>query len=1068
MAASPAPAAEKSGAEAAHAAPRGEDPEILAVAEKLRGMRPDQQGGNLAGMFQRMAGIKTGGTFIDLTPDQGYTLLAYCLGDKDLSAVVTDLMSSGGPSGVLEVHTRAAARGNPRELAAVYRIMAHQVSAPAHYRFQFRQDPTVVFLSVRAEAMKHLDDADPHVGLWASEFLLELGYPGEHPALAPPSGLAVDESKQLMAAQAAAVAKLMAAGELMPLLRNCVDKKDVSIVPIILRHGDDPAAPKEMPDEMKSERFVWLARAWMGDWRLSDFDKLQAMAAKIDPESGKRLAAGLVQTILVEQPDDDLYGIVKVLGGTGQKEGIAALVDVAFNTDRQRILEACASGIARIGGKEAAGALAVLLERDFTSLGDNPSTISAARKPVLDALKAVTRKTLVKELGDDLAAWHDYARKDGLIRPAVVSRLARRRELALKARLDSFSFQLCFNTPEGLRHLYVAVGSETRDFHGGSVGRCTPAVGATVIEYMADRGLLDEPRGEGKVAGDKSPCWIAMGAGQTVYRQKWLDLRAELPADGRARLTLMQIQIYLADDPWTDKLVTDLLEKVHLGDWPDEPKPAPVPQATGTSAAAAPAPPAVKLTSREASLGKAMVAIDSLHPQISPDGRHMAYSVKNGGSRFDVRDGVKGKESEGLLFSLFSADSQHLAYAASRNHRCFINIDGVEGKDYDSVLAHSLVFSPDAKRVAYGAQRGKKWLLVVDGAEGKEYDGWAFTSGGGGPVFSPDSKHLAAIADQGGKVLVVVDGAEGKEFDKIGESGLQFSPDSKHLVYIGCQGNKQRLVLDGSEGKLYDWIGGPVFSPDSGHLATQAGRDEKKFLVVDGDEGKEVAAGLPVFSPDSKHLAYAAGGHPRGWVVVDRVAGKEYETVYEFPHFSPDSRHVAYWAERGRSEFLVVDGVEGKSYSDRTVPPPVFSPDSRRVAYWVRRGEERFVIVDGVEGKAWDEIGDRCPFFSPDGKRVAYAARRGRQWFMVVDGVEAAVAYDNIIQPQFSPDSRHMACEARRGGKWFVVVDGVEGPALDGFPDRSRMIFDGPNHLHIIGTRNDEYLLTELEIAEGS
>src|SRR3989442_228216 len=171
--------------------------------------------------------------------------------------------------------------------------------------------------------------------------------------------------------------------------------------------------------------------------------------------------------------------------------------------------------------------------------------------------------------------------------------------------------------------------------------------------------------------------------------------------------------------------------------------------------------------------------------------------------RLITREVSLGKTHPGeIKYSrVISSDEKHIAYSVKTNDGELVVVDGVPGKTYTSIPRHQLTeagikqqiqFSPDGRRVAYVARHAEKFLVVLDGKEGAEYDRIAV----GAPRFSPDSRRFAYFAERGGKTFAVVDGIESKPFDYASSDAPIFSPDSRRVVYMAHHGKQMHVVID--------------------------------------------------------------------------------------------------------------------------------------------------------------------------------------------------------------------------------------------------------------------------------
>ncbi len=136
---------------------------------------------------------------------------------------------------------------------------------------------------------------------------------------------------------------------------------------------------------------------------------------------------------------------------------------------------------------------------------------------------------------------------------------------------------------------------------------------------------------------------------------------------------------------------------------------------------------------------------------------------------FMVIDGKKGEKFDEVGKPVFSPDGKRIAYRVREGDKWFIIVDGKKGEKFDKV--GDPVFSPDGRRIAYvawesgkglryntigvlvgsmsgvpkpGMERGK-YFVVIDGNKKKiEAFDWV-----GRPVFSPDGKKVAFGARKG-------------------------------------------------------------------------------------------------------------------------------------------------------------------------------------------------------------------------------------------------------------------------------------------------------------------------------
>ena len=506
-----------------------------------------------------------------------------------------------------------------------------------------------------------------------------------------------------------------------------------------------------------------------------------------------------------------------------------------------------------------------------------------------------------------------------------------------------------------------------------------------------------------------------------------------------------------------------------------------------------PRPPAVRLVTREVSLGRDHPREIEYSHVVSPDGRRVAFAAEVEGGEAVFVDGVPGKPYTRFLRSspteagvqkqiIFSPDSRRVAYVAMRDKKYVAIVDGAEGPELDGIEIGAPVFSADGKRVAYSARQGSAYVVVADGVVGKPYDyvtALTFSPDGrrlmyeakrgersfavtnstetpdpdrkGVPSFSPGAARELHTFNRGDKFFVSLDGVEYGPYDGLGNN-IEFSDDGRRVLYLAHAGGKEFIVLDGVAGKKYEQIEENSYKLSSdGRRTAFVAKDfsrfgQKEFAVVDGKEGKpyDRVQGLS-FGRGGRRVAYAgltfgAGDVAQGVAVIDGVEGERFEIVGELFHFSPEGGRVAYVAERAGKKVLVADG---KQFAYDEMVNIKFGPGTR-LMFAARRGGRLVVYVDGAGEKEYAagaaepadnryyDLHDDELAFSSDGRRAAYVANQGGREFVVVDGVEGQ-QYDDIDDLQFTADGRHVVFAARRGGKSLVVVDGVEGREYDSF-----------------------------------
>ena len=358
-------------------------------------------------------------------------------------------------------------------------------------------------------------------------------------------------------------------------------------------------------------------------------------------------------------------------------------------------------------------------------------------------------------------------------------------------------------------------------------------------------------------------------------------------------------------------------------------------------------------------------------PRLSPDGKHVAYSVKR--ARLEDNKYV----SHLYLIGSGGGDPRQLTYG-----------------EHNDMLPR---WSPDGRTLAFVSNRQDKkdqvHLLSMDGGESQrltDVDGAI-----SGLEWSPDGKRLVIVMRKLSEEQVARRDAEKKgELPKrqafqvhtnihYKEDGLGFLFDTHaHLYAVDAATGETRQLTDGDTEDLQ-----PTFSPDGKTIAFASNRlDEPQrnldnidicLVSVDGGPVKRLTPKYgpnvaPSFSPDGKLVAFAgtvcankgeafwrdldlwvvpvAGGEPRNLTPdLDRTVGNlsiadahEVANAYEPPIWSADGRQITFLISDSGSVIACRVPVEGGKIER-------FTPAGREIIGMTtddRRGRFAFIMSD--------------------------------------------------------------------------------------------------------------------------
>ncbi|HEY0406728.1 MAG TPA: S9 family peptidase [Pyrinomonadaceae bacterium] len=312
-------------------------------------------------------------------------------------------------------------------------------------------------------------------------------------------------------------------------------------------------------------------------------------------------------------------------------------------------------------------------------------------------------------------------------------------------------------------------------------------------------------------------------------------------------------------------------------------------------------------------------------PQISPDGRWVAYSVT------DINKTANRGLTQIYLIPVEGGEPRQL----TKGERS----------------ASSPRWSPDGKRLAFiSLQEGGPQIWTMDVASGEMKKVSSISTGASDPIWSPDGQMLAFVSDVYPECAT--DECNKERDEKMEASKVKAKVADRllfrhwnswkegkrtHVFIVSGDGGAARDMTPGDYDAPPFSLGGPTdyaFSPDSKELAFARNTDKVEATSTNGDifivpvaggearritESNRGADLSPQYSPDGRFIAYRsqerAGFESDRWrlMLYDRQSNQSRELMQNFDAyvdtylFSPDSKYIYFASgERGRQPVYAV------------------------------------------------------------------------------------------------------------------------------------------------------------------
>lgn len=470
-------------------------------------------------------------------------------------------------------------------------------------------------------------------------------------------------------------------------------------------------------------------------------------------------------------------------------------------------------------------------------------------------------------------------------------------------------------------------------------------------------------------------------------------------------------------------------------------------------------------------------AVES-EPQLSPDGRWLAFTSTRGGGPAVWVMPAAGGDARRLTWSPagerargWTPDGKAVLFASGRVSaptgyaKLFtIPLDGGPARQLPPYMGVRGAFSPDGRRLV--VDRVDRWdvefrsyrggqntpLTITDVADGRETPlpnartmdidpVWL-----GGSIYFVSDRDWASnvwaydVASGAVRQLTRFRDAEVKRLDGR-DSTLVFEQDGWlwTMPAAGGEPRRLRLTLRGD----FPWAATRWADVGRSVSAAAIGPNGKRALF----EARGDIFTVPVEKGDARNLTRTAGA-------ADRA-----------PVWAPDGRRVAWFSDEGSGYRLLVRDADGLA-APRAIPigdakmawTPSWSPDGARLAFVDDRARVRVLelatgrltIVD-TGGAAGDRGGMR-PTWSPDSRWLAYVKTFPNQFQRVVvwsrDGGERRVVTDALAH------ATDVAWD--RNGRWLWLLASTDLGVQSGWADLGSLTRTSTSGAYVVLLRADE------------
>lgn len=471
---------------------------------------------------------------------------------------------------------------------------------------------------------------------------------------------------------------------------------------------------------------------------------------------------------------------------------------------------------------------------------------------------------------------------------------------------------------------------------------------------------------------------------------------------------------------------------------------------------------------------------DASGPRYSPDGTHIAFTIRRGGKPDIAIVGANGGASRIVtttgtnIHPAWSPDGKRLAYIAHEAGKADLHTIDADGSDRVRITQSGASmaapdWSPDGHTIVYSSNAGGDWnIWAVPAAGGTARKLTTHPGDEWNPRYSPDGRFILFSTNWGenANIDAWMIPAAGGELHRL-TSGLEdevtpaWSPDGRHLAFLTDLGGL--WVMDLVSGERRNIAPGEGFqdilswSPDGRRIAVALNAEPFRLFEISLEGGDSRPGGLlewNVWTPDVSRISGAVAfstldrtGNGDVWIVSDPATEPKRLTSDPAPDlhpaWSPAGDRIAFVSRRDGAHngdiwvSLGIRGPETRLTWLRSAHRPRWCADNRILFHSDRSDDGQphiWAVSPGAPPRQLTngprETEPECVPATGDVLYVGSIGRGSELFRMRFGGGDAIRLTSDgaaVRFPRASPDGSRVAFVSNRDGPWEIFVMPIGG-----------------------------------------